>query len=129
MMAHNAAGDNDAIQVPHRLKDHLFIEQRPNVDVGSDALVPAPLHVTLWGTGGLLQTWITLAAARGGEVAGLAEALDMGIYLLEDAPVRPVPYHWGAFEGRFCHLIGAQGHIFREALAPFELAEILLALR
>lgn len=118
MMVDYADGGNETLPVPHRLKQHLFIERRPVFLVAPDALVLIPLHLKLEVTSFLLQLGITAAVARGGAATGLAAATAVGTALLADVRVRSLPYHGGGFEGRSCHLIADKATLVCDTLAP-----------
>jgi len=118
-----------SLATPLPLSKHFSIERCPIFDAYPEQIVPLSLHITLGVTSFLLQLDFSAVVEGLGEACGRAAALAVGRALVDDARVRPVPYHGGGFQGRSCHKIAAKGVIVCDKLAPYLPPRQLAALR
>eukprot|EP00170_Pyropia_yezoensis_P000351 contig_2052_g352 len=129
MMEAYAEQPNENLPLALQPARHLSIERCPLLDVWPSQIVPIPLHLTLGGTSIILRVVIEATLLESGREAAVAAASAVGLALLDDAGVRPVPYHGGGFEGRSCHRIARRGDRICDALAGHLSASRLGALR
>ena len=113
------SGVNSSLAITLALSKPFFIERCPRFEAHPKQTASLPLHITSGVTSFLLQMRISAVVEGRDEACGRAAVLEVERASVDDAWVRPVPYHGGGFQGRSCHKNAAKDVTVCDKLAPY----------